>query len=415
MKIYQLKDKFNNSIFLKNILMSKINIIFSSIFFIFQLVSLFVFVVSYISGGTKLLYFDYVNLHSTILIVSNSFFAMIIGGIWSHKLFISKVNIEKSKIDFGNFKNKFLVLLFLSTIYSFLIFFMFSIFMLPLKLYLLMNSPLLFFLFLFVGTSILIITFAMFYILFHLMFTRKFFIPIYLVIFSFLSIFFGFGANTLPSGGEVSQFITVNNAQRQIKFQHYKINDAIYFIPYFVTEKTSSSEGSLTTRRNVNLFLVDTSEFKDLENRINNWDDKVKIYSNYSFFTSYYIASFTQNTNYSNYIDTVGALSSNSILNISFYGTNQKIVKYSSNDMFPNLLEKIKTNDSDLINYSIDEITSNNTNNKNFMYIEIGKDTNPYWIFMILLVAMTAIILLINWFLIDKKYLIYKRIIKEKK
>ncbi|EGZ30876.1 hypothetical protein [Malacoplasma iowae] len=165
----------------------------------------------------------------------------------------------------------------------------------------------------------------------------------------------------------------------------------------------------------MNLFLVDTSEFKDLENRINNWDDKVKIYSNYSFFTSYYIASFTQNTNYSNYIDTVGALSSNSILNISFYGTNQKIVKNSSNDMFPNLLEKIKTNDSDLINYSIDEITSNNTNNKNFMYIEIGKDTNPYWIFMILLVAMTAIILLINWFLIDKKYLIYKRIIKEKK
>lgn len=49
--------------------------------------------------------------------------------------------------------------------------------------------------------------------------------------------------------------------------------------------------------------------------------------------------------------------------------------------MFPNLLEKIKANDSDLINYNIDEMTSNNANNKNFMYIEIGKDRNPYWIF----------------------------------
>lgn len=87
--------------------------------------------------------------------------------------------------------------------------------MLPLKLYLLMNGPLLFFLFPFVGTKILIITFAMFYILFYLMFTRKFFIPIYLVIFSFLNIFFGFGTNTLPYGREVSQFIIVNNEKNK--------------------------------------------------------------------------------------------------------------------------------------------------------------------------------------------------------
>lgn len=105
----------------------------------------------------------------------------------------------------------------------------------------------------------------MFYLIFYFIFKKKYFLFIYGILFTFFIGFFGFGANSLPSGGNMPEYINVNNEKEKIKFQHYKINNITYFVPYYIQKATDG-----TNNVNINLFLTNNNESLELESMIKN-------------------------------------------------------------------------------------------------------------------------------------------------